>query len=162
MTSLDSFKCCRTLKVGSKTYAYYSLPVAEKNGLKGISRLPFSLKVLLENMLRNEDGRSVTKEDIQGFAHWLNALDLYLSHPKEIALIGDPAQPEMRALAGAVFMPYLPHKVVLQADDHDSPGGPLLEGKVMQGGKPTAYVCQHYTCQAPVTDPQALARQLLD
>jgi hypothetical protein len=41
MTSLDSFKCCRTLKVGSKTYAYYSLPAAEKNGLKGISRLPF-------------------------------------------------------------------------------------------------------------------------
>ncbi len=71
MTSLDSFKCCRTLKVGSKTYAYYSLPVAEKNGLKGISRLPFSLKVLLENLLRNEDGRTVTKADIQGFAQWL-------------------------------------------------------------------------------------------
>jgi aconitate hydratase A / 2-methylisocitrate dehydratase len=71
MISLDSFKCCRTLKVGSKTYAYYSLPVAEKNGLKGISRLPFSLKVLLENMLRNEDGRTVTKEDIQAFAVWL-------------------------------------------------------------------------------------------
>src|SRR6185295_2744627 len=71
MTSLDSFKCCRTLKVGSKTYAYYSLPVAEKNGLKGISRLPFSLKVLLENMLRHEDGRTVTKEDIQAFAGWL-------------------------------------------------------------------------------------------
>ena len=71
MTSLDSFKCCRTLKVGSKTYAYYSLPIAEKNGLKGISRLPFSLKVLLENMLRNEDGRTVTKEDIQAFATWL-------------------------------------------------------------------------------------------
>ncbi len=71
MTSLDSFRCCRTLKVGSKTYAYYSLPVAEKNGLKGISRLPFSMKVLLENLLRNEDGRSVTKADIQGFAQWL-------------------------------------------------------------------------------------------
>src|SRR5436309_8670106 len=71
MTSLDSFKCCRTLKVGSKTYAYYSLPIAEKNGLKGISRLPFSLKVLLENLLRNEDGRTVTKEDIQAFATWL-------------------------------------------------------------------------------------------
>ena len=65
MSSLDSFKCCRTLKVGSKTYAYFSLPIAEKNGLKGISRLPFSLKVLLENMLRNEDGRSVSKEDIK-------------------------------------------------------------------------------------------------
>jgi aconitate hydratase len=71
MTSLDSFRCCRTLKVGSKTYAYYSLPVAEKNGLKGISRLPFSMKVLLENLLRNEDGRSVTKADIQAFAQWL-------------------------------------------------------------------------------------------
>ena len=71
MTSLDSFKCLRPLKVGSKTYAYYSLPVAEKNGLKGISRLPFSLKVLLENLLRNEDGRSVSKEDIQAVALWL-------------------------------------------------------------------------------------------
>src|SRR6202000_2502583 len=68
MSSLDSFKCCRTLKVGSKTYAYYSLPIAEKNGLKGISRLPFSLKVLLEKMLRFEDGKTVTKEDIQACA----------------------------------------------------------------------------------------------
>src|SRR3981189_512209 len=73
MTSLDSFKCCRSLKVGSKTYAYYSLPVAEKNGLKGISRLPFSMKVLLENLLRNEDGRSVTKDDILAFAQWLKS-----------------------------------------------------------------------------------------
>ena len=71
MTSLDSFRCCKSLKVGSKTYAYYSLPIAEKNGLKGISRLPFSMKVLLENLLRNEDGRSVTKDDIQAVAQWL-------------------------------------------------------------------------------------------
>ena len=67
MTSLDSFKCQKTLKVGGKTYVYYSLPAAEKNGLKGISRLPFSMKVLLENLLRNEDGRSVKKDDIQAF-----------------------------------------------------------------------------------------------
>jgi aconitate hydratase len=71
MTSLDSFKCARTLKVGSKTYAYYSLPAAEKSGLKGISRLPFSMKVLLENLLRHEDGRTVTKQDIQAVAQWL-------------------------------------------------------------------------------------------
>ena len=71
MTSLDSFRCCKTLKVGSKTYAYFSLPIAEKNGLKGISRLPFSMKVLLENLLRNEDGRTVTKDDIKAFAEWL-------------------------------------------------------------------------------------------
>jgi aconitate hydratase len=73
MTSLDSFNCARTLKVGTKTYVYYSLAVAEKNGLKGISRLPFSMKVLLENLLRNEDGRSVTKDDLQGFAQWLKS-----------------------------------------------------------------------------------------
>src|SRR5262249_55040496 len=71
MTSLDSFRCCKPLKVGSQTYAYYSLAAAEKNGLKGISRLPFSLKVLLENLLRNEDGRSVAKEDLQAVSQWL-------------------------------------------------------------------------------------------
>jgi aconitate hydratase len=71
MTSLDSFRCCKTLKAGGKTYAYYSLPTAERNGLKGTSRLPFSMKVLLENLLRNEDGRTVTKDDIKAFAEWL-------------------------------------------------------------------------------------------
>jgi aconitate hydratase A / 2-methylisocitrate dehydratase len=71
MTSLDSFRCCKTLQVGSKSFAYFSLPTAERNGLKGISRLPFSMKVLLENLLRNEDGRTVTKDDIKAFAEWL-------------------------------------------------------------------------------------------
>ena len=69
--SLDSFKCRKTLKVGVKTYTYFSLKAAEKNGLTGISRLPYSLKVLLENLLRHEDGRSVTKDDILGVAKWL-------------------------------------------------------------------------------------------
>jgi aconitate hydratase len=69
--SLDSFKCRKTLKVGSKTYTYFSLKAAEKNGLPGVSRLPYSLKVLLENLLRSEDGRSVTRADIEGIARWL-------------------------------------------------------------------------------------------
>src|ERR1022692_2563385 len=71
MTSLDSFRCCKTLQVGRKPYAYFSLPTAERNGLKGISRLPFSMKVLLENLLRNEDGRTVSKDDILAMAQWL-------------------------------------------------------------------------------------------
>src|SRR5256884_3686199 len=71
MTSLDSFKCRKILKVGTKSYVHYSLGAAEKNGLRGISRLPFSMKVLLENLLRQEDARSVTKEDIQAAAQWL-------------------------------------------------------------------------------------------
>jgi aconitate hydratase A / 2-methylisocitrate dehydratase len=71
MVSLDSFKCRSTLSSGAKTYVYYSLPLAEQNGLKGISRLPLSMKVLLENLLRHEDGRSVTKADIEAIAAWL-------------------------------------------------------------------------------------------
>jgi aconitate hydratase len=70
-SSLDSFKSRKKLTVGAKTYYYYSLKAAEKNGLEGVSRLPYSLKVVLENLLRNEDGRSVTKEHIVDFAKWL-------------------------------------------------------------------------------------------
>ncbi|WP_187968657.1 aconitate hydratase AcnA [Aquibium microcysteis] len=69
--SLDSFNCRRTLQVGDKAYTYFSLVEAEKNGLDGIARLPFSMKVLLENLLRNEDGRSVTKADIEAIKAWL-------------------------------------------------------------------------------------------
>src|ERR1700730_11105206 len=70
MASLDSFKCRKTLTVGAKTYEIYSLKAAEKNGLAGVSRLPFSLKIVLENLLRNEDGRTVKKEDIEAGAAW--------------------------------------------------------------------------------------------
>ncbi len=71
MPSLDSFKSRKKLTVGRKTYYYYSLKAAEKKGLPGISQLPFSMKILLENLLRFEDGRSVTKEDIEAVAAWL-------------------------------------------------------------------------------------------
>ncbi len=72
MASLDSFNCRRTMNVAGKTYIYYDLRVAEENGLDGISSLPFSLKVLLENLLRHEDGGSVTKADIEAVAKWLD------------------------------------------------------------------------------------------
>src|SRR5262245_62163842 len=69
--SLDTFKCRKTLKVGAKTYEYFSLPDAEKNGLSGISRLANTLKVLIENLLRHEDGRSVTADDVEAVVKWL-------------------------------------------------------------------------------------------
>ena len=72
MTSLDSFKCRKKLDVGSKTYHYFSFKAAEKHGLAGASELPFSMKILLENLLRFEDGRSVTRQDIEGIAAWLS------------------------------------------------------------------------------------------
>jgi aconitate hydratase len=67
---LNSFGARQTLVVGAKTYACYSLAAAEKNGLPSVSRLPFSLKVIIENMLRNEDGRSTSKADIEHAALW--------------------------------------------------------------------------------------------
>ena len=73
LNSLDSFKCKTTMTVNGKEFTYYSLAEAERNGLEGISRLPFSLKVLLENLLRFEDGRSVTADDIKAVAEWLNS-----------------------------------------------------------------------------------------
>ena len=73
--SLDSFKSRKTLKVGTKSYTYFSLKAAEKNGLTGISKLPFSLKVVLENLLRFEDGRTVTKESIESVAKSLSNRD---------------------------------------------------------------------------------------
>ena len=71
MASLDSFKCHKTLEVGAKTYHYFSLKAAERHGLAGVAQLPFSMKVVLENLLRNEDGRTVKKEDIEAVAAWL-------------------------------------------------------------------------------------------
>ena len=65
----DSLKTSRKLKVGAKTYTYFSLKALEKHGYD-VDRLPFSLKVLLENLLRFEDGRSVTTDDIEALAKW--------------------------------------------------------------------------------------------
>lgn len=69
--SLDSFKSKSTLTVQGKDYVYFSLAEAEKNGLEGISRLPHSMKVVLENLLRFEDGVTVTRQDILAVADWL-------------------------------------------------------------------------------------------
>jgi len=71
VSNIDSFKSRKTLTVNGKDYIYYSLTEAEKNGLTGISKLPFSMKVLLENLLRFEDDRSVKKSDIEAIAAWL-------------------------------------------------------------------------------------------
>ncbi len=71
MSGRDTLKTRRQLKVNNKTYHYNSLPAAYAEGLGDCSRLPFSLKVLLENLLRNEDGETVTVADISAIANWL-------------------------------------------------------------------------------------------
>jgi aconitate hydratase len=68
---IDTLKTRRTLVAAGKSYDYYSIQAAEEAGLGDVSKLPFSLKVLLENLLRWEDGRTVTVDDIKGMAGWL-------------------------------------------------------------------------------------------
>lgn len=67
----NSFKALQKLSVNGTTYEYYNLKAAEEAGLKGISKLPYSLKVLLENQLRHEDGNTVSKKDIEAFSEWV-------------------------------------------------------------------------------------------
>ena len=78
----DTAKTRRTLKVGDKSYAYYSIPAAQAAGLGDFSRLPAALKVVLENMLRFEDGKTVHVQDIKAFADWAK---LGGQNPREIA-----------------------------------------------------------------------------
>ncbi|MCA3488422.1 MAG: aconitate hydratase AcnA [Rhodobacter sp.] len=66
----DSTKTRKTLTAGGRTFAYYSIPAAEAAGLGAFARLPAALKVVLENMLRFEDGKTVTVDDIRAFAEW--------------------------------------------------------------------------------------------
>lgn len=67
----DSFKSRQKLNVSGKEYHYFNLPAAEKAGLKDLSKLPFTLKILLENLLRYEDGRTVTVDDIKALVNWV-------------------------------------------------------------------------------------------
>ena len=71
MKNQDSFKSRKFFQIGKKKYLYYSLKEAQKNGLKNINRLPFSLRILLENLLRNEDGNEVKKKDIISINSWI-------------------------------------------------------------------------------------------
>ena len=83
VTGKDTAKTRRQLKVGDKSYAYYSIPAAQDAGLGDFSKLPASLKVVLENLLRFEDGGfSVSVDDIKAFGEWAEKGG---KNPREIA-----------------------------------------------------------------------------
>src|SRR5689334_13282963 len=83
MALQNSFQTRRTLQVGGDSYQIFSLPALEGAGFSGLSRLPFSLKILLENLLRREDERFVDHDDIQTLAAW----DVTSKAQKEIAFM---------------------------------------------------------------------------
>jgi uncharacterized protein YyaL (SSP411 family) len=87
------------------------------------------------------------------FGHALQAFDFYLATVREVAIVGEPAEPLVRVVRDS----YRPH-VVLAGGAAD--GVPLLEGRTTVDGRAAAYVCERFTCQAPVTSPQELAAAL--
>jgi uncharacterized protein YyaL (SSP411 family) len=98
-----------------------------------------------------------------GFGRYLSALDFYLGPVAEIALVwraGDRAA--LAPLLGTIYGRYQPNRVVVGAEERGTAaaGLPLLAERPTVEGRPTAYVCEHYACQLPVTDPEALAREL--
>jgi hypothetical protein len=95
----------------------------------------------------------------QAFPHLLCALDFYLGHAREIAIIGHPYDEETKRLLREVFPLYLPNKVVACGKD----GGLfLLENRQQILGNATAYVCENFTCSLPVTSPAELAKILAE
>ncbi len=90
-----------------------------------------------------------------GFGHLLRAVDFYLAPVKEVAVVGPPDG--AAALVRVVRDAFRPH-LVLAGGPGD--GVPLLDGRTAVDGRAAAYVCEHFICQAPVTDPDALAAAL--
>src|SRR5260370_9705681 len=70
MSQPNSFGARSTLRVGNREYVYYSLPALEKAGVATLSRIPYSIRILLENLVRSEDDRTVTRDDIEYLAKW--------------------------------------------------------------------------------------------
>lgn len=97
-----------------------------------------------------------------GFARLLGVLDFYLATPLEVAVLGRADDPATRELLRAVFLRYLPNRVVVGASGpEEAPAEiPLLADRPLREGRPTAYVCRNSVCQAPVNDPQSLTAQL--
>ncbi|MCC6143485.1 MAG: thioredoxin domain-containing protein [Candidatus Hydrogenedentes bacterium] len=104
------------------------------------------------------------KQAPQGFLRMLCALDFYLHPPQEIAIIGGKEAEDTRQLVHAIFAHFVPNKVVAAAVpgkvEETAKDVPLLAGKVAVDGKATAYVCKNFTCDAPVTNPEALVEKL--
>jgi len=98
------------------------------------------------------------------FGHLLSALDLFLAVPQEVAIVGRPGEPDTDALLRVVRRSYLPNTVVaLRRPDEGEEAAeliPLLARRAAIDGAATAYVCERFACQRPVTTPEELAWQL--
>ena len=103
---------------------------------------------------------AVASQHPSGFAQWLLALQLADTPIVEVAIVGDPEVSVTRALLAEARRVYRPGQVLAFSPAPDASALPLLHGRARIDGSATAYVCQGFACQRPVTDPEALAAQL--
>jgi uncharacterized protein YyaL (SSP411 family) len=95
------------------------------------------------------------------FGHMLGAADLAIHGATEVAIVGDPASAEFRALTAEVSRQYLPALVMAGGTPGAGTGVALLEDRIAREGRATGYVCRQYLCAEPTSDPLRL-RSLLD
>jgi uncharacterized protein YyaL (SSP411 family) len=103
--------------------------------------------------------RNLMDQNAYGAAAMLCGLDLFLSKPKEVVIVGTRGNPATESLLATVHRRYVPNKILFLLDE--SRRGkewelPLAAGKTSQHGQPVAYVCQRFTCSQPVTDSAQL------
>jgi len=109
--------------------------------------------------------RDLLEQTPSGFSHMLCALDFYLGPTKQIAIVGDKSDSRTQKLLSTIHQRWLPNKVLaLKESQSFAPElenvVPLLKDKTVKNDTPTVYVCENYTCKAPVTDPQELEKFL--
>ena len=155
-----------SLLVRPRTILDNAIPSGGANGTELLLRL--------SSLTGDDRYRSVATKALQGVhehlgrhpsavGYWLCALDRHLATPKEIAIVGPLDDERTQALLGIVYERYLPNKIVVAAGPEavrDLDDLPVMDGKSMVNGLPTAFVCEHFVCMLPVTDPEALAAQL--
>jgi uncharacterized protein YyaL (SSP411 family) len=133
---------------GNSVAAHALLRLWKFTGDERWSHYPVSIFKRISGMVRRQPA---------AFAHLLCAMDFYYGRTKEIAIVGDPGAPDTQSLLAEVFHTYLPNKVVACGSDSDVF---LLNGKLKVDGRATAYVCENFTCKAPVTIVEDLRHQL--
>ncbi len=104
-------------------------------------------------------GRQIARYP-RAFAKSLAVVDFLTTEPLELALVGDESQVEFRALRQALAERYLPNRIIASGLPEASCSLPLLHGKQTVAGKAALYVCRNFTCNQPVTDPQAVQEAL--
>jgi uncharacterized protein YyaL (SSP411 family) len=158
-------KSHENLIVRSKDYYDNAIPAGNSVAADALLRLA----ILTDNQRYRNLAQAVFGEMADsarrypsGFGYALSAIDFLLSTPKEVAIVGEDAA-DIKPLLQEAWRKYLPNKVVAPgfiSDSEATSSTPLLQDRPLLDGRATAYVCEHYTCQQPVNDVEALAIDL--